>query len=141
LNKELDFLALTYSPLNGDFSVQPPSAVPNDIEKMKRFASGRPIVLQEIAYPSSPVVNSSEEQQAEFYRIAFSELDKNSSQFEAVNWMLLADLSDTATKQFSQFYGLKGATKFEATLQTLGVFDTNGKPKKSWFIFRDQVRR
>jgi hypothetical protein len=140
LNRNLEFLALTYTPLEPDFGVRDPSVVPSDFSRMKEFAHGRPIVFQEIGYPSSPVAGSSEDKQAQFYRLAFKEFNSDPSAFRAVNWMMLGDLSDTATKQFSSYYGLKGAQKFEASLQTLGVFDKNGQPKKSWQIFGDELK-
>ncbi len=140
LNRHLEFLALTYTPLEPDFGVRDPSVVPSDFSRMKGFAQGRPIVFQEIGYPSSPVAGSSEDKQAQFYRLAFKEFNSDPSAFRAVNWMMLGDLSDTATKQFSAYYGLKGAQKFEASLQTLGVFDKNGQPKRSWRIFGDELK-
>jgi hypothetical protein len=139
LNPQLDFIALTYSPLEADFSVKDHSVLPADFQAMSQVAAGRKVVLQEIGYPSSPVVNSSQDKQADFYRLAFQYLDART--FEAANWMVLGDLSDAVTKQYSQFYGLKGASKFEAVLQTMGVFDAQGKPKKSWDIFRQELRR
>lgn len=141
LNRNMDFLALTYAPLESDFSVMDPSVVPRDFQKMKQVAAGRKVLLQEIGYPSSGVVNSSEDKQARFYRLAFEQIDRDPDLFEAVNWMMLADLSDAVTKQYSEFFGLKNVAKFEAVLQTMGVFDTRGRPKKSWAIFRDNVRR
>jgi len=140
LNPNMEFLALTYTPLEADFGVRDPSVLPSDFSRMKEFAHGRPIVFQEIGYPSSPVTGSSEDKQAQFYRLAFKEFNSDPSAFSAVNWMMLGDLSDSATKQFSAFYGLKGAPKFEASLQTLGVFDKNGQPKKSWQIFGDELK-
>jgi len=140
LNRDLDVLALTYMPLNSDFSVQDPSVIPRDFARIKEFANGRKIVFQEIGYPSSPVVGSSEEKQAQFYRLAFEEINRDPSAFSAINWMTLGDLSDNTTRQFSQYYGLKGADKFEADLQTMGVFDKRGQPKKSWDVFREQMK-
>ena len=140
LNRDLDFLALTYTPLNPDFGVQDPTVLPKDFARIREFAQGRPVVFQEIGYPSSPIAGSSEEKQAQFYRLAFQEIDRDPTAFAAVNWMMLGDLSDAATRQFSKFYGLKGADKFEAVLQTMGVFDKRGQPKKSWDIFREQMK-
>jgi hypothetical protein len=141
MNQDLDFIALTYAPLKGDFSVMDPSVLPGDFQKMKRVAAGRKVVLQEIGYPTSSVVGSSEEKQAEFYRLAFQQIERDPQAFDAVNWMMLADLSDATTKHYSEFYGLKGAAKFEAVLQTMGLFDSQGRPKKSWEILRKEFRR
>jgi hypothetical protein len=139
LDRQMDLLVLTYAPLEADFSVKDPSVVPADFEKMMQRAAGRKILLQEIGYPSSSVVNSSQAKQAEFYRLAFQQLDRNPQAFAAVNWMVLGDLSDSVTKQYSQFYGLKNVAKFEAVLQTMGMFDTHGQAKKSWDVYQEQM--
>jgi len=140
LDQHLDFLALTYAPLKSDFSVMDPSVVPRDFDQMTEAAAGRKIVLQEIGYPSSSVVGSSESKQARFYRMAFDQIDSHADSFDAVNWMMLADLSDAVTKQYSEFFGLKNVAKFEATLQTMGVFNKRGQPKESWDVFRQRIK-
>ena len=134
LNGQLDFLALTYAPLQPDFTVKDPSVLPADFARMKEIAAGRRIVFQEIAYPTSPAARSSEDKQAEFYRLALGELKRDAPAFAAVNFMNLADLSDEDAEQFSSFYGLKGHAAFKGVLQTLGLFDKDGRPKKSWAI-------
>ena len=70
LNSELDFLAVTYGPYNPDWTVQNPDVVPRDFSKMISSAGSRRILLQEVAYPSSPVNRSSEKLQAEFYQLS-----------------------------------------------------------------------
>jgi hypothetical protein len=131
MNDHLDFLALTYTPLRPDFSVEEPSAIHSDFAKMKQAAKGRKIVFQEIAYPTASVSRGSEDKQAEFYRLAFAEFAKDPGAFDAVNFMNLADLSEDDARGFTEFYGLK-LPAFKGTLQTLGVFDQQGKPKKAW---------
>jgi hypothetical protein len=98
-------------------------------------------LLQEIAYPSSPAAGGSEDKQARFYEIAFAELARNGDVFEAANFMMLADLSDEQAANFAQFYGMKGNRAFTALIQTLGMFDVQGKPKKAWQVFQQHVAR
>ena len=141
LNRQMDFLALTYCPLKPDFTVEDPSVVRSDFDRMRQFAAGRRIVLQEIAYPTAAAAHSSQEKQAEFYRNAFDELARNPSPFEAVSFMTLADLSDQATEQFARFYGMKDNRAFRGTIQTLGMFDGEGRPKKGWDVFRGSLAR
>lgn len=136
LNRQIDFLALTYSPLKPDFTVAEPSAVTSDFARMRQFAANRKIVLQEIAYPTSAATGSNEDKQSEFYRNAFQDLARNPTPFEAVNFMMLADLSDADTEKFSQFYGMKNSRSFRGAIQTLGMFDMQGRPKKGWDAFR-----
>jgi hypothetical protein len=136
LNRQMDFLALTYSPLKPDFTVEEPSAATSDFARMRQAAGNRRIVLQEIAYPTSAAAGSNEDKQSEFYRNAFQELARNPTPFEAVNFMTLADLSDADTEKFSEFYGMKNNRAFRGTIQTLGMFDAQGLPKKGWDAFR-----
>ncbi len=140
LNRQLDFVAFTYVPVEPDFTVQDPSVLPSDFRRMKQVASGRKILLQEIGYPSAAANRSSQDKQAEFYRLALRELRSDPSAFAAVNFMMLADLSDHVVDQFAGFYGLK-TPAFKGMLQSMGVFDGNGKPKKSWNILRDGSQR
>jgi hypothetical protein len=141
LNGQLDVIALTYCPLEADFTVKDPSVLPGDVARMTEIAAGRKILLQEIAYPTSPATHSSADKQSEFYRLALQELRRDPTPFAAVNFMMLADLSDRDTERFASFYGMQDSQAFKAVLQTLGMFDQNGTPKKSWGVLRDALSR
>jgi hypothetical protein len=141
LNLQLDFVALTYCPTRGDFTVEDPTVLPRDFDRMKQVAAGRKIVLQEIAYPSSPACGSSEQKQTQFYRLAVAQLEQDERAFECVNFMMLADLSDSDADNYAGFYGMRGSSKFRALLQTLGMHDVRGNPKPSWEIFRQYLQK
>jgi hypothetical protein len=141
LNDQLDFLAVTYTPLEPDLTVKDPDALPADFERMRDVADGRKVLLQEIAYPTGSAAGGSEDKQARFFEIAFDELQRHADVFEAANFMMLADLSDQEAAQFAQFYGMRGDRAFTALIQTLGMFDTRGRPKKGWQVFQKHVRR
>ena len=134
LNQQLDFVAVTYAPLKPDFTVEDPSVAARDFARMKQIAGGRKIILQEIAFPSSATAGSDEDKQAEFYRQAFQQLAMDPQAFDAVNFMMLADLSPVATQRFANYYGIN-APAFRAALQTLGMFDVYGRPKPGWAVF------
>lgn len=136
LNSKWDFLALTYIPLEPGFTVEEPSVVPANFDKMRRAAGNRKIFFQELAYPTGGLTKGSQDKQAEFYRLVLSEFRKdNGAKFVAANFMTLADLSDADTNGYANFYGLN-LPAFKQSLQTLGLFDMNGRAKKSWEIFR-----
>lgn len=139
IDGHLDFLALTYIPIQPGFTVEPPDVLPRDFQTMKEYAHGRKIVFQEIAYPTASVSGGSEDRQAEFYRLAFQEFARDPAAFDAVNFMNLADLSDAAASQYVSFYGMRGHEAFKGLLQTLGLFDKNGRPKKAWEVFRSGI--
>jgi hypothetical protein len=139
LNDRFDFLAITYYPIRGDFTMKDPSIVRNDFARMKSASEGRGVVLQEIGYASSSVNGSSEEKQAQFIREVFGQLRANRDVFDAGSFFLLADLSDSFVKNLSKFYGVNAKT-FSAFLQTTGLYDLNGKPKMSWNVFQSEMQ-
>jgi hypothetical protein len=141
LDVQCEFVALTYYPMRGNFTMRPPDAVFGDFEKMRHFSNGRKVVLQEIGYPSSVLNESSQERQAEFYQNVFQAMRKDRNFIEAGNFFLLADLSDRFVKDLSGFYGMPNKKVFVAYLQTLGMFDLQGKPKKSWYVFQTEMKR
>ena len=140
LNGELDFLSLTYCPLNADFTVRDPAAVPGDFAHMEQFAGARKIVLQEIGYPTAPATGGSEEKQAEFYRLSFREISRQPEKFAAVNFMNLADLSADAARQFADFYRYH-TPAFEGVLQTMGLFNQKGEAKQAWSVFQNALKQ
>jgi hypothetical protein len=139
LDPHLDFLALTYTPIKPGFTVEAPDVLPRDFQTMKEYANGRKVFFQEIAYPTASVSGGSEDRQAEFYRLAFQEFARDPAAFEAVNFMNLADLSDQAAAQYASFYGMRGHEPFKGLLQTLGLFDKSGRPKKAWEVLRSGI--
>lgn len=140
LNTQLDFLSVTYSPLRPDFTVREPSVVPSDFVRMKQVARNRKIILQEIGYPTASVTGSSEEKQAEFYRVSFEEIHRDPAAFTAVNFMNLADLSRETARQFADFYQFH-TPAFEGVLRSMGLFDENGKAKKAWVLFQNALKQ
>jgi hypothetical protein len=141
LDQQWDFLSITYYPTNADFTVQDPSVPSRDFTRMREFASGRKVVLQEIGYPSSQVNKSSQDKQAAFFENVFTALRANRDFIEAGSFFLLADLRDQVTQDLTGYYGIQNAPTFRSFLQTLGMFDAQGQPKKSWTVFQRELKR
>lgn len=139
LNSQFEFVAITYYPIRGNFTMRPPNVVFGDFDKMRNAAAGRKVILQEIGYPSSATNESSQDLQAEFYKDAFQAMRQNRDVIEAGNFFLLGDLSDRFVKDLAGFYGMPSQKVFLSFLQTLGMFDTQGRPKKSWDVFRSEM--
>jgi hypothetical protein len=72
LNEQSDVFLLTYYPLGPGFLVQPPSSPLVDFPRMVSLAGNRPVILQEMGYPSSPLLGSSETMQVEFVTSVFT---------------------------------------------------------------------
>jgi len=135
LDQEVDFFSLTYYPLRPDFGMRPPDVVKGDFDAIVSAARGRPVMMQEIGYSSSPVCDSSDAQQAQFFDNVFTEL-KRRPEVIGANFFLMSDMSDEMVKGFGSYYQLPNAKKFLAYLQYLGFFDKENRPKPSWGVFQ-----
>jgi len=134
-----DFLAVTYYPLNPDFTFRDPDTAGGDLFRIIAAAQGKKVLLQEVGYATSALNNSSQEKQAQFFSNVFKSLKSHSSAFWGANFFLMSDLSDSLVNTFAQYYKLPNADRFKSFLKTLGMFDENGNPKKSWEVFCKQA--
>ena len=135
INQYSDFISLTYYPLNSDFTVRPVSMIPADFQNMARLAGRKRIILQEAGYPASPLLNSSEEKQAEFVNSIFTCAKKYRRQLIGVNFFLLYDFGDTLTQGLLKYYRVPDP-RFRAYLATLGLHRADGAPRKAWLRFK-----
>jgi hypothetical protein len=136
---ECDFFSVTYYPLRPDFTVRDPGDVAKDISKIIAAAGGKPILLQEVGYPSGSLNGSSEEKQAQVFGNVLDQLNAHRAQFIGANFFLMSDLSDPVVDGLAQYYSLPNADRFKSFLKTLGMFDGEGHPKKSWEAFRQKA--
>lgn len=115
-----DALMLTYYPLHDDFTVRQPDTVHDDFAEMVTVAQGKPVYLLELGYPSSPVCESSEAQQAEFIHQAFLAWDEHADDIALISFSWLTDLSPQLVEQFQKYYGIENKA-FGEYLRTLGL--------------------
>ena len=141
LNQATELLALTYGPYDPAFAVENPSVVAHDIGTMFSAAGDRLLYLQEMAYPSSAGVNSSEDLQADFVQNAFTALRAHASQLAAANFYDLADYSPQEAASFATSIGMGGDAALVDVIQSLGMFNVNAEPKKSWQVFVRQAQQ
>jgi hypothetical protein len=134
-----DALILTYYPL--DKSYQPASAdqIPAQIKSILTLAETRDVVFQEVGYPSSAAVGSSDAKQSAFISAAFGEF-RRQSQIKFANYYIQGDFTPTQMGYFTQYYGSSDA-KFVGFLSSLGLRDAAGKPKPALATFRDEVKK
>ncbi|MCC6442577.1 MAG: hypothetical protein IT210_03855 [Armatimonadetes bacterium] len=134
-----DFLAVTYYPLKPDFTYREPDAAEPDIDRMVAAAKGKPLLLQEVGYSTSALNGSSEDMQARFFENVFKSMRDHAKDIWGANVFLMCDLPDSLVNTLGDYYSLPDAGKFKSFLKTLGLFDGQGKPKKSWEVFRQQA--
>jgi hypothetical protein len=139
LTDKFDFICFTYYPIRGDFTMQDPGLVAHHVDRMRQAAHGRSLVLQEIGYSSGAKNDSTEELQAQFVENVFHALRANSDFVEAGCFWLLADLKDDFVNNLAQYYGMTNSAVFKSFLQTLGMYDLSGHPKKAWGVYTREI--
>jgi hypothetical protein len=132
LNSASDIFILTYYPLGARFLPRGPDAPMTDIPRMAALARRLPLVLQEVGYPSSPVLSSSELKQAQFVTGVFRAWNVSSSRIPFLNYFLLHDFPPQLCEELARYYGLPHDRNFQAFLCSLGLHYADGKPKSAW---------
>jgi hypothetical protein len=139
VNQHADAVFVTYYPLNGDFSVKPPSVVHDDIGAVVKLYSGKPIYFLETGYPSSRYLGSSEDRQAEFVRETFKAWDQHHAQIRAMNFIWLHDISTAEVNTYKKYYGVN-ARGFGEYLGTLGLRTHDGKNKQALRTLQQEAK-
>jgi hypothetical protein len=133
LNAPSDVYMLTYYPLGASFRPRQPTTVDADITQMLRQAGARPLVLQEVGYPSATELGSSEKAQADFVSLLLDRWSAaGASRIPFLNFFLLHNLARETCDQLAAYYGLGGDANFKAYLCTLGLRRADGTPKSAW---------
>jgi hypothetical protein len=132
-----DVVIFTYYPLGDRFVPRPPDTAAADVDEMLRLAGGRPLLLQEVGYPSSAQLSSSEVAQAAFVRNVVEAWRRAGPRIPLLNWFALHDLTQAMCGQLGAYYGLPGQASFEAYLCSLGLRRVDGRPKLAWQALLD----
>ena len=140
LNRSSDVVVMTYYPLGPRFVPRPPSTAGPDIAQMLTIAAGRPLVLQEVGYPSATRLSSSESAQGQFATQVISAWHAAGPKIPLLNWFALGDLTAEVCDTFTRYYALPGDANFAAYLCSLGLRRVDGVPKASWPAFLTAAR-
>lgn len=139
LNRDTDVVILTYYAIQG-LKVLPPEAPHRELPMMVALAAGKPVVLQEVGYPSAAGVGSSEAQQAEFIRQFFAAWEKHRAAIPTISLFMQTDFSSRLCTQFTDYYGMVDyKTQFADFICTLGLKDAHGRPKLAWSVLQNEV--
>tara|TARA_Y100000589_G_scaffold332342_1_gene392009 strand:+ start:4350 stop:5705 length:1356 start_codon:yes stop_codon:yes gene_type:complete len=135
INNGLDIIALTYYPLNSDFTMKSPSVVNSDFSSLVGIYSDtlQPIYFTECGYASSDSCNSSNALQAQFYQNVFNSWDNYYDNIKYLTIFKSTDWSQQEVSDLGTFYGITDI-KFLEFLKTLGVrtWDNNGTNKPAY---------
>jgi hypothetical protein len=141
INRYADLVIVTYYPLQPGDGVKDPSAVSADFRHLADTYPGRTIAFSEAGYPSSSILNSSEQKQSEFVRELFKAWDAHASQVRQITLYHLTDSGPDAIAEFTRYYGISAAP-FKAFLSCLGLrtFAGSGRDKEAFGVVRREAR-
>ncbi len=140
---QLDSAALTYYPLNADFTMRSPATVAADFNLITSTITTKPILLQEAGYPSSMVNNSSETLQADFISAVFKAWDKHLDRINLIDFTWQYDVDEPTVNQWVIDYGMSyqpNENEFKYYLWTLGLSNYDGTEKLAMQRLRDELR-
>ncbi len=120
LNTFSDLIAVSYYPLNSDFTVKPVSIIPADFAQIIELYPSKPIYFTQFGYPSSAVCNSSNELQSQFIQQTFASWDQYASNIKMIDFTWMHDLSPETISYYSTYYGIAD-TKFLNFLGSIGL--------------------
>jgi hypothetical protein len=140
LNAASDVVILTYYPLGDAFRVRPPESPLADFPAMLRLAGKRPLVLQEVGYPTARRLRSSPAKQLAFVHAVYRAWAAAGPRIPFLNFFLLHDLTRAACKELGTYYGVRDEN-FIAYLCTLGLRRATGEPKPAWRAFVEGAAR
>ncbi|MDQ3875083.1 MAG: hypothetical protein M3322_05955 [Actinomycetota bacterium] len=134
LNRASDVQIVTYYPLERSLAVRPPTAPRQDFPRLLKLTGQRPLVFQEVGYPTSARLGSSEQKQARFVDEVFAAWARGRSRIPFLTFFQLHDLTPRACGDIARYYGRAGDAH-QAYLCFLGLRRADGSPKPAWEAF------
>ncbi len=135
-----DAVMLTYYPLEADFTVKNPEVVFEDFAKLLARFPDKPIYILEAGYPSSALLNSSEEKQAVFVQNVFHAWDEHAARIKLIDFLWLHDIASELVDELGGYYGLNDE-KFKAYLATLGLRTFDGQDKLAFKTLQEETKQ
>jgi hypothetical protein len=142
LVQNMDYLAITYYPLNNDFTVQPVCSIDKHFDLMANFSVEKKIVLTECGYPSGLICNSNETLQSEFINKVFKNWDLHASKFEAIVFTWMTDYSENEIDKMINLLGygnIQHFAEFREYLLTLGLRYADGNSKMAFETITQEI--
>ncbi len=137
LNEIADVVALTYYPTDSGFIPRSPESINDDVIKMVALARGKPVVIQEWGYPSSTLLGSSEQQQADFYFNSFIALRRyGPGYFPFISFFKYRDWN---TLHVQEITGQSPGKQFYEFMSSLGVKRNDGTSKPAYRIIESEL--
>lgn len=136
----LDIVSFMYYPLTADYTVRPPSVVPGELRALADAAAPKRLYLQEIGYPTSTLLGSSPDAQAEFVRLAFETIRSlGPARVLGATYLFQADFPEWIVEMVAGAYNAGSHQRFREYIRTLGLRDDRDRPKPGWTEFVKQT--
>ncbi|HKV05306.1 MAG TPA: hypothetical protein VJO53_09395 [Candidatus Acidoferrales bacterium] len=135
LNSRSDLWIFTYYPLGAGFVPNSPQSPLTDFPTMLTLAGTKDVALQEVGYPSSTAISSSEANQASFVTAFFQAWQNTGQRIPFLSFFLLHDLTPSICSQLNAYYGVPPDPAFQAYLCTLGLRHDDDTLKPAWAAF------
>jgi hypothetical protein len=144
LNAASDVWIATYYPIDGYFVPRGPGAALTELPRLANLTGGKPLVIQEVGYPSASALGSSEQDQAQFIANVFQVWRTlGGNQVPFVNFVSLHDTTPSVCAQYALYYGVGplggDVNNFKAYFCSLGIRRSDGTPKPAWNTFLRQA--
>lgn len=135
-----DIVALTYYPLNDNFTIKNISEIQSDINSIVSLYPSKPIYFNEIGLPSgASYVASSDTIQKQFISQVFKVWDQYANQITKLSFLRLNDLSLSAAQATAVTYSLPGNNQFIEYIQTLGLRTYTGSDKPAFVQLKTET--
>lgn len=136
INEYSDVIGVSYYPLTLEGMVMNPEVLTRHFKTIADGFPNKPIQFLQIGYPSSPLLQSDENLQANFVKELFKAWDLFSERINLVRYTFMTDLSVGSISGASTYFG-DGGSSFEQFLGTLGLrrFAGNGTDKPALLTF------
>jgi hypothetical protein len=137
----VDKVSVTYYPINSDFSVKQANIASTDVFSFLSKYPTTKVFFQEVGYPSSTKLNSSEAKQALFFCHFFKAWDRHKDKISHVSILRLNDVSLASAQATAVAYGLAGNENFIEYIRTLGIrtWDDEGVDKQSFHLIEQEL--
>jgi hypothetical protein len=140
LNANMDVIILTYYPTDPpNFTVRAPATVSTDMAAMINISGGKPLVLQEWGYPSSTILSSTEQMQADFITNTFTAWKQYGS--SRIPFISFFKRRDWDAAQCTALSGQASTGTFYQFLCSLGLLNNIGTPKLAYSAFTTELAK
>jgi hypothetical protein len=132
LQDGMDALMLSFWAFDSDGHALDPETAAATLGSVVDNAGDVPVVLQQVAYASSPLLGSNETRQAEFVRALFGVLEPRIAAVPFIGIASLHDPSQKACVTFAEARGSPDSTELFAFWCSTGLRQRSGPPKDAF---------